>query len=58
MKNIKERVKTSWDRNLMLLKDLLHFRYHQRIYMNKTILKRGSTPLGLTRRINAIEKLT
>jgi hypothetical protein len=31
----KERVKTSWGRDSMLLKDLLGSRYHHRIYMNK-----------------------
>jgi hypothetical protein len=35
MRWIRERVKTSWDWNSMLLKDLLNFQYHLRIYMNK-----------------------
>jgi hypothetical protein len=35
MRGIRERVKTSWDWNSMLLKDLLNFQYHLRIYMNK-----------------------
>jgi hypothetical protein len=55
----KERVKTSWGRDLMLLKDLLESRHHLRIYMNKTEQsKENSGPLGLTRRINAIERFT
>jgi hypothetical protein len=59
MTNIKERVKTSWDRNSTLLKGLLNFRYHHRIYMNVIKhLKGGSTPLGFTRRISAIERFT
>jgi hypothetical protein len=32
----RERVKTSWGRDLMLLKGLLESRHHHRIYMNKT----------------------
>jgi hypothetical protein len=32
----RERVKTSWGRDSMLLKDLLESRHHHRIYMNKT----------------------
>ena len=35
MRGIRERVKTSWDRNSMLLKDLLDFQYHLLIYMKK-----------------------
>jgi hypothetical protein len=31
----KERVKTSWGRDSMLLKDLLGSRHHHRIYMNE-----------------------
>ena len=58
MMYFRERVKTSWDRNSMLLKDLLNFRYHLRIYMNKAILEGSSMPLGLTRGISAIERLT
>ena len=59
MTNIKERVKTLWDRNSMLLKGLLKFQYHFKIYMNKIKQLEGSaTPLGITCRISAIEKLT
>jgi pSer/pThr/pTyr-binding forkhead associated (FHA) protein len=36
MRIFKERVKTSWGRDSMLLKDLLESRHHHRIYMNKT----------------------
>jgi hypothetical protein len=32
----KERVKTSWGRDSMLLKDLFESRYHHRVYMNET----------------------
>jgi hypothetical protein len=32
---VRGRVKTSWDRDSMLLKDLLNSQYHHRIYMNK-----------------------
>jgi hypothetical protein len=35
MTNIKERVKTSWGRDSMLLKGLLESRHHLRIYMDK-----------------------
>ena len=35
MRGIKERVKTSWDWNSMLLKGLLNFQYHHRVYMDK-----------------------
>jgi hypothetical protein len=31
----KERVKTSWGRDSMLLKDLFESRHHHRIYMNE-----------------------
>ena len=34
-------VKTSWDWNSMLLKGLLKFQYHLRIYMNKINQFRG-----------------
>jgi hypothetical protein len=55
----KERVKTSWGRDSMLLKVLLESRYHLRIYMNKKKQsKENSMSLGLTRRISAIERLT
>ena len=42
----KERVKTSWGRDSMLLKDLLGSRHHHRIYMNKpnNLKKRVSMP--------------
>jgi hypothetical protein len=55
----RERVKTSWGRDSMLLKDLLGSRHHHRIYMNKqNNLKRGFQCLfGLTRRVGAIERL-
>jgi hypothetical protein len=36
MRIFRERVKTSWGRDSMLLKGLLESRYHHRIYMNKT----------------------
>jgi hypothetical protein len=36
MRIFRERVKTSWGRDSMLLKDLLESRHHHRIYMNKT----------------------
>ncbi len=56
---IREKVKTSWDWNSMLLKDLLSFQYHLRIYMNKeSNVEKSSTPLGIIRRISAIERLT
>jgi hypothetical protein len=59
MRGFRERVKTSWDWNSMLLKDLLDFQYHLRIYMNKrNNVEKGSTPLGITRGISAIERLT
>jgi hypothetical protein len=35
MNEFKERVKTSWGRDSMLLKVLLESRHHLRIYMNK-----------------------
>jgi hypothetical protein len=55
----KEIVKTSWGRDSMLLKDLLESRHHLRIYMNKAKQsKENSGPLGLIRRISAIERLT
>ena len=56
----KERVKTSWGRDSMLLKDLFESRHHHRIYMNEqNNLKRGFQCLfGLTRRVGAIERLT
>jgi hypothetical protein len=56
----KERVKTSWGRDSMLLKDLLESRHHLRIYMNKIkqFNKKNSAPFGLTRRISTIERLT
>jgi hypothetical protein len=42
MRIFKERVKTSWGRDSMLLKDLLGSRHHHRIYMNKqNNLKKG-----------------
>jgi hypothetical protein len=54
----KERVKTSWGRDSMLLKDLLESRHHLRIYMNKTKQsKENSMPLGLTQRVGVIERL-
>ena len=42
----KERVKTSWGRDSILLKDLLGSRHHHRIYMNKpnNLKKRVSIP--------------
>jgi hypothetical protein len=56
---IRERVKTLWDWNSMLLKDLLNFQDHLRIYMNKrNNVEKSSTPLGIIQRISAIEKLT
>jgi hypothetical protein len=42
MKWIRERVKTSWDWNSTLLKDLLDFQNHLRIYMNKRKQCRGA----------------
>ena len=52
-------VKSSWDRNSMLLKDLLNFRYHLRIYMNKiNSVEKSSMPPGITQGISAIERLT
>jgi hypothetical protein len=46
MRIFRERVKTSWGRDSMLLKDLLESRHHHRIYMNKTkqFKKRVSMP--------------
>jgi hypothetical protein len=35
MRWIRERVNTSWDWKLMLLKGLHNFQYHLRVYMNK-----------------------
>jgi hypothetical protein len=59
MRWIKERVKTSWDWNSMLLKDLLNFQYHLRIYMNKrNNVEKSLTPIGISRRISAFERLT
>jgi hypothetical protein len=56
---IRERVKTLWDWNSILLKDLLNFQDHLRIYMNKrNNVEKSSTPLGIIQRISAIEKLT
>jgi hypothetical protein len=48
MRIFRERVKTSWGRDSMLLKDLLESRHHHRIYMNKTkqSKKRVSRPLS------------
>ncbi len=59
MRGIRERVKTLWDWNSMLLKDLLNFQYHLRVYMNKRDnVEKGLAPLGITRRISTIERLT
>jgi hypothetical protein len=58
MRTFRERVKTSWGRDSMLLKDLLESRHHHRIYMNKTKqFKENSRPPGLTQRVGAIERL-
>ena len=52
MRGIRERVKTLWDWNLMLLKDLFNFQYHLRVYMNKRDnVEKGLVPLGITFRV-------
>ena len=48
MTNIKERVKTLWDWNSTLLKGLLNFQYHHRIYMNVIVIT-PFLPTGFSR---------
>jgi hypothetical protein len=58
MRIFRERVKTSWDRDPMLLKGLLESRYHHRVYMNE--IKQSKEDFkafsGLHERVGVIDK--